>query len=346
MEKRAKSLAHIFQVAEDRLGDEIEKPGQHQTPIWLNLCYHPVQEYQAAERWLNCKDVFDDAARNARRPGMLKFSAHQLSALEEGKNQKFLARISDKLHADTPHPGMSDEGIRVLTDRARAWGLKAEAAVATYAIQSIRSGQDLREALTEAGLADMRRINDRGFFRALRQAATDGSVPWLETTDLPSLDEIDGEFSNEPVGLVAQCERAKIQIRLRNRWGDPFSKGFWRLIVANEVTEGTLADGAIEAEVPSHATEGELLIWLSPDANFPDGAIRRRILIDALDPAVTATGAQARLQNMGYAVGSVDGNVGPWTRRAMREFQGREALKPDGRVRKNAGKISDRHEGV
>jgi hypothetical protein len=279
---------------------------------------------------------------------MLKIAENQLRALEASSDDRFVAKLARSLKDGAAPSDIDAAETAALVERARSWGLEGEAAIATYASLSVRDGRDLRESMMEAGRADEGRMSDRRFFRMLRKAPPGEGVAGVETPndDADKASEIAETFPDAPPRVVETCRRAKVRIRLRNRWGDPFREGRWRLSVAGEVTEGALTDGAVEAEVPSDAEEGELEVRLGPSEGAARGVIRRRVLIEALDPAVTAEGAQARLQNLGYAVGPVDGDVGPWTRRAMREFQGRESLKPDGRVSDSVGKLRERHEGV
>ncbi len=54
------------------------------------------------------------------------------------------------------------------------------------------------------------------------------------------------------------------------------------------------------------------------------------LLVAHLDPVETTTGAQARLNNLGFFSGPVDGIVGPRTREATRAFQESRGIADDG----------------
>ena len=56
------------------------------------------------------------------------------------------------------------------------------------------------------------------------------------------------------------------------------------------------------------------------------------IIQDQLKPITTVEGIQARLNNLGYNSGIVDGIVGPLTSQALKEFQTDHGLEADGQI--------------
>jgi hypothetical protein len=82
----------------------------------------------------------------------------------------------------------------------------------------------------------------------------------------------------------------------------------------------TDADGVIECCIPASATEGKLFIdgdtWV--------------LNLSYLDPVETTEGLQARLNNLNYQLGPVDGIEGLRTREAIRNFQRDNDLVIDG----------------
>ncbi len=79
-------------------------------------------------------------------------------------------------------------------------------------------------------------------------------------------------------------------------------------------------EGLLELELPVSATRGTLRVKHTT----------REIVIGGLDPLHTAKGIQARLTNLGYWPGPIDGVFGPKTTRAIRAFQKERGLKVDG----------------
>jgi Putative peptidoglycan binding domain/LysM domain len=81
------------------------------------------------------------------------------------------------------------------------------------------------------------------------------------------------------------------------------------------VTDG---NGMLIEEIPADAQSGLLTVWFDDEATHGH---TWQILIGSLDPVDTMTGIQARLNNLGYTCGAVDGIIGPLTRSAVRSFQ-------------------------
>lgn len=86
----------------------------------------------------------------------------------------------------------------------------------------------------------------------------------------------------------------------------------------------TNRDAPLEVNIEPDAETGELTIW--PDAfGSPEAAgnaaFHWRLLIGHLDPIETISGVQARLENLGYLPGPIDGINGPRTRYALKIFQ-------------------------
>ncbi len=112
--------------------------------------------------------------------------------------------------------------------------------------------------------------------------------------------------------FVASRNTRPFRLLLRYPEGTPV-KGKEFILSVGEVSVGgkTDAEGMLDVRVPISATQALVVV---------DG-YRKKIQIGALEPAHTAKGYQGRLRNLGYAVGPVDGIVGPKTRGAIRAFQ-------------------------
>ena len=128
-----------------------------------------------------------------------------------------------------------------------------------------------------------------------------------------------------------QLKTAKLLLRLivKNRAGEPLSGCAYQLEVQDKKMEGvTGGDGLIEATVPRTARQGKLTIWFGvapegPNAQFP-------LEIASLDPVQYLSGVQARLNNLGYDAGPVDGLDGPRTKSGVMAFQEDNGLAVDG----------------
>jgi hypothetical protein len=89
----------------------------------------------------------------------------------------------------------------------------------------------------------------------------------------------------------------------------------------------TDGDGMVVVEIPAQAVSGLLTVWLDEAAHV---GRTWNLKIGHLDPVDRPSGIQARLNNLGYGCGKVDGIIGPLTREAVRSFQEDNDLVIDG----------------
>lgn len=95
------------------------------------------------------------------------------------------------------------------------------------------------------------------------------------------------------------------------------------LEIDGELSSGTTdADGRLERAIPAKAKKGKLRLGEEQDEYVFD--------LGHIDPIDEITGIQARLNNLGFNVGPVDGINGPETKDAIRDFQGKYGLTVDG----------------
>jgi len=105
--------------------------------------------------------------------------------------------------------------------------------------------------------------------------------------------------------------------------------------------QGTLdGEGVLEQEIHLAAREGLLKIQLNEDGGaaseqHPDQTpnpreLELKLMIDHLDPAEEVSGQQARLVNLGFDCGPIDGVMGPRTGSALSAFQYRHGLTVSG----------------
>ena len=91
----------------------------------------------------------------------------------------------------------------------------------------------------------------------------------------------------------------------------------------------TNKNGLVEAPIPPNAREGELII------NSGGAEEHYELDLGAIDPPSTVTGVQARLNNLGFSCGDVDGALGPLTAGAIRKFQESQNLPVTGKMDDN-----------
>lgn len=118
-----------------------------------------------------------------------------------------------------------------------------------------------------------------------------------------------------------------LRLMIRDLGHQPLANTFCELHVGNRTYDLTTDDeGRIEQEIPFDSAEG-LLLFTDPLIPFQRGI---RIKIGHLDPIEEVSGQQARLNNLGYDAGPVDGKDGEKLRFALQEFQCDQGLKVDG----------------
>jgi outer membrane protein OmpA-like peptidoglycan-associated protein len=117
--------------------------------------------------------------------------------------------------------------------------------------------------------------------------------------------------------------RARVlRLSLREK-GEVLAGADYLLTVCGMKLAGTTDDeGRMRECIPSDAREADLEV----------NGVRRRLIFGGVDPLHTVTGVQARLSNLGFHLGAVDGITGPLTRRAIRRFQTFASIRVDGMV--------------
>jgi len=106
---------------------------------------------------------------------------------------------------------------------------------------------------------------------------------------------------------------------------EPIANENYTLDVDGELKSGTTdGEGNLEESIPPNAKRAKL--WF--------GEVEQAYEIDLghLDPIAEITGVQARLNNLGFHCGKVDGIKGPKTTAALKRFQKKHGLKETGEV--------------
>ncbi len=125
----------------------------------------------------------------------------------------------------------------------------------------------------------------------------------------------------------------RLRLVIRNRAREPYAGKRYELRVRDDATHSgtTAANGLIEETVPADAEAATLRVWLE-DATVGPDPFECRLMVGHLDPVETNYGVQARLNNLAFPCGGVDGVVGTLTRGALTSFQTAEELEPTGRA--------------
>jgi len=124
----------------------------------------------------------------------------------------------------------------------------------------------------------------------------------------------------------------RVRLHLRDDEGQALAKKTFEIVVAGKARRGTTDDdGLVDERVPSGEHAALLRLWMgaADEEIAPD--IEWSLDIGHLDPVEEVSGVQARLDNLGFPCGGVDGKLGPRTAAALRSFQHAAGLKVTGK---------------
>jgi hypothetical protein len=125
--------------------------------------------------------------------------------------------------------------------------------------------------------------------------------------------------------FVLKVPLQTLRVRLLDEFGHPRSGIKYELVwhKGKSLKGVTNKDGDLQANIPPTLMEARLLV----------GPEQREIhlSIGGLDPHTEISGIQARLSNLGFDTGPVDGVMGPRTEQALRDFQDQYNLTVTGR---------------
>lgn len=113
----------------------------------------------------------------------------------------------------------------------------------------------------------------------------------------------------------------RFRIALLTSAGKPRSGLAYELEIDGKTVSGTTNDqGVAECTMRPDARHGTLVLR---DGNKEE---HFELLLGHLDPVSEMTGVQARLNNLGFKCGAMDGKLGPKTRRAIEAFQAKHEV--------------------
>lgn len=137
--------------------------------------------------------------------------------------------------------------------------------------------------------------------------------------------------------FVRRGEPAKLRLKLMLEEDQPRANQPYTLTIDGQQTEGTTdASGMIEVPIPPNAKNGVLVV--GPDHT------EFKLRLGTVDPISEISGVQDRLNNLGYNVGTPDGELNEPTRAAIKVFQKKHGLEPTGQPdQKTRSKLQEIH---
>jgi hypothetical protein len=198
----------------------------------------------------------------------------------------------------------------------------------------VKEGEHLTGICVKHGFSDMRYVYDHPLNASLKSMRPNpNQLVAGDVVEIPPLrSRVVGCATNGRHLFRVKQPMVDLHLVLRGARGEPLKDQPYTLQFAEISLTGTTdGDGALKHLVPAAADAGLLRLERI--------GIEMPIQVGHLDPHVNGedqshvvSGAQARLRNLGYDCGVVDGNLGPLTTAAIARFQRHEMGRdePDG----------------
>lgn len=200
-------------------------------------------------------------------------------------------------------------------------------------VHTVRQGECLSQIARDYGFDNWHTIYDLQENTEFRQLRPNPNL--IHPGDkivIPVLDPGKAGAATEKTHVFElKVDKTNLRIVVKDTENKAIAGKKYRLtLVSLPPLEGkTGGDGMIEHEIPPKDTSGKLEVFLHGPS---EPALIWRLAIGALDPLETVSGYQARLKNLAYDAGPVDGINGPLTKGAVRRFQTTENILVDGIV--------------
>jgi Putative peptidoglycan binding domain len=196
----------------------------------------------------------------------------------------------------------------------------------------VQQGECLSNIADQYGFTDYRTIYDHPNNAALRARRPNPNL--IFPGDRIYIPDLDPKHFESATDMLHKFEvkrpRTMLRVVILDEDGNPSKSAPYRLFLGDKVLDGkTGGDGLIETKIPPDLEQAKLEVKIRGTNNK---TIEQRwtLKLGHLDPADKPSGIQARLQNLGYDCGEVDGIIGPKTRAAVRDFQQDAGLTVDG----------------
>ena len=200
-------------------------------------------------------------------------------------------------------------------------------------MHTVAQGECLSSIAKQYGFHDYRTIYDHANNADFRQLRKNPNV--INAGDQLFIPEKDPKVVERPTGAVHtfQVQRRKTLLRIvvKDQEDQPLRNQPYTLEVEDQKFAGTTdGNGLLKQAIPPDAIVGVLRMTHALDGGTHN--LEWRLRLGHLDPAEELSGAQARLNNLGFFCGAVDGVSGPRTENALRSFQKKNGLTETGQL--------------
>jgi N-acetylmuramoyl-L-alanine amidase len=184
---------------------------------------------------------------------------------------------------------------------------------------TVQPGECLVRIAARHGYRDYRTVYEHPLNAELRQKRPDPNLLFPgDVVVIPDkTPRIEQATTDQAHRYRLSTQRRMLRLVLLNLDGKPMAEQAYTLDIEGRLIEGiTDGDGLLEQPIPLDAVNGQLstdrYVW-------PLNIAHLNPIEDTQDNGVT--GIQARLRNLGYDPGPIDGIAGPLTEEAVRAFQ-------------------------
>jgi len=196
----------------------------------------------------------------------------------------------------------------------------------------VAQGDCLSSIAKKYGFPDYKVIWDDGANAQLKQKRQNpnilfpGDIVVILDIELKQLDKSTEQTHN----FVLDAGTVKLQLIVKDDEDKPYASCRYELKIDDKKFDGTTdGSGKIVQDISADATSGEIALY-SKDGETENVITVFKLELGHLDPVAEATGIQARLNNLGFFCGKVDGIIGPMTGDALKAFQEKNGLSVTG----------------
>lgn len=186
---------------------------------------------------------------------------------------------------------------------------------------TVKSGDCLYSIARSQGIHDWRTIYDHPNNSGFKAKRPNPNV--IYPGDVLFLPEPVPKTLSAPTGKRHQYlldrQQCCLRLRLTDANDEAFADSPYELEVDGAKYSGrTDGEGKLVQEIEPTAAEGRLTV--KAQVNGEEMTLKWTLHLGGLDPVEELTGLQARLNNLGYWCGEVDGILGPLTQSAIQRF--------------------------
>lgn len=195
---------------------------------------------------------------------------------------------------------------------------------------TVRQGDYLAKIAKDYGFANWRTIYDDSHNQGFRQKRPDPNLIFPgDQLFIPDAQTKTVQVqTNQPHRFTLTKDGVSLHLNLVDAQRNPLDILKYELSTAqetmtrkkNEPGWESLGQGLVQETFARPESKATLKIWtIDEGAAEPDFAYT--LMIGHLDPIEQVTGMQARLNNLGFDCGAVDGTCGPKTQSSLKAFQ-------------------------